>query len=291
MRVIILTGMSGAGKSQALKCFEDMGYYCVDNLPPDLLRTFINLYSDRMRGLGQTDGRIAINIDIRGGAFFLSVFQELNALEENGVQYEVLYLDADDTTLIKRYKESRRTHPVAGESLKVSIEKERSMLVRLRARADQIIDTTGLKVAKLKDTIKTLYGEHDQEAPFTLTVMSFGFKYGIPADADLIFDARFIDNPYYVDELKHHSGLETAVQDYVLGFEETRTFLDKLRDMLTFLIPLYKKEGKPELIIGIGCTGGMHRSVTIAQQIGLELRKEGYTVRIDHRDLKEESNR
>jgi len=291
MRVVILTGMSGAGKSQALKCFEDMGYFCVDNLPPDLIRTFIQLYSQKMRGENQQEERIAINIDIRGGAFFSFVFDALLNLDENGIPYKVLYLDADDAALIRRYKESRRSHPVAGVSLKDSIDRERTMLNQLRERADHVINTSNLKTSSLKTRLHELYGDLGREKPFPVHVMSFGFKYGIPADADLVLDARFINNPYYIEELKHHSGLEAPVRDFVLGFPETQTFLEKLFDFLKFLIPQYICEGKTQLVVCIGCTGGMHRSVAIAQRLGEGLGEMGYAVHIEHRDLKEEASR
>lgn len=291
MRVVILTGMSGAGKSHALNCLEDMGYFCVDNLPPDLIRTFIQLYAQRMRGAGDEEGRIAINVDIRGGAFFDSVFEALRNLDEANIRYEVLYLDADDATLIKRYKESRRMHPVEGASLKESIDHERRMLNQLRERADQVINTSNLKASALKKRLQELYNPSDAQRPFPVSVVSFGFKYGIPNDADLVLDARFINNPYYVESLKAHSGLEAPVRDYVMSFPETRVFLDKLFDLLDFLIPQYIREGKPQLVIGIGCTGGMHRSVAIAQRLADGLRDRGYAIHVEHRDLKQEASR
>ena len=290
MRVVILTGMSGAGKSYALNCFEDMGYYCVDNLPPDLIRTFINLYAQRIHG-DQDESRIAINIDIRGGSFFDSAFEALHNLDEAGIVYEVLFLDADDTTLIKRYKESRRLHPVEGHSLKESIDQERITMNQLRERANQIINTSNLKASALKTKLQTLYQSGDEQQPFPISIVSFGFKYGIPADADLVFDVRFINNPFYVDELKTHSGLEAQVRDYVMGFSETQIFLDKLYDLLAFLIPQYIREGKTQLVVGLGCTGGMHRSIVIAQQLGDRLKEKGYHISMDHRDLKQEASR
>lgn len=291
MRVVILTGMSGAGKSQALKCFEDMGYFCVDNLPPDLIKTFIQLYSQKMRGDNQQEERIAINIDIRGGAFFSFVFDALKNLDESKIPYKVLYLDADDASLIRRYKESRRSHPVEGDCLKDSIDRERAMLNQLRERADHVINTSALKTSRLKATLHELYSDQAREKPFPVRIMSFGFKYGIPPDADLVLDARFINNPYYIEELKHHSGLEAPVRDFVMGFPETQSFLDKLFDLLKFLIPQYIREGKTQLVVCIGCTGGMHRSVAIAQRMGELLTGLGYAISIEHRDLKEEAAR
>ena len=290
MHVIILTGMSGAGKSHALNCFEDMCYFCVDNLPPDLIRTFIGLYARRMHPAGE-DGRIAINVDIRGGAFFDSVFEALTGMDEAKTDYEVLFLDADDATLIRRYKEIRRAHPVAGSSLKASIDHERKMLSELKARANQVINTSDLRASRLKTRLQELYSKKDSQAPFPVNVISFGFKYGLPPDADLIFDARFINNPFYIEELKYHSGLEEPVRDYVMGFNETQVFLEKITDLLDFLIPQYIREGKPQLVIGIGCTGGMHRSVAIASRLGEILREKAYYITVEHRDIKQEVQR
>ena len=252
MRFVIVTGLSGAGKTQAIRCLEDLGYFCVDNLPPTLIKKFAE-------ACFQTEGKIdkvALVIDIRGGEFFDNLFENLKEIKKCGYKYEILYLDATDEVLIKRYKESRRKHPLApqGRILK-GIELERNKLKEVRNRADNIIDTSKLSARELREKVTEIYVKEGQiETQIIVTVLSFGFKYGIPVDSDLVFDVRFLPNPFYVPELKYFSGNDDPVRDYVLGFEETQVFIDKLDDMLKYLIPKYLKEGKRQLIVSIGCT-------------------------------------
>jgi UPF0042 nucleotide-binding protein len=289
MRFVIVTGLSGAGKTQAIRSLEDLGYFCVDNLPPTLIPKFAE-------ACFQTDGKIdkvALVIDIRGGKFFDSLFESLNYLKEQNYSYEILYLDANEESLIKRFKESRRKHPLAPEGRVLQgIELEKSRLREVKERADNIIDTSKLATRELREKIMSIYGEVGQlEAELVITVLSFGFKYGIPVDSDLVFDVRFITNPFYIPELKKFSGLDEAVKEYVLGHEETKQFIGKLDDMLQFLIPNYLKEGKRQLIVSIGCTGGRHRSVAIANEIYEKLKAEGHKANIEHRDIDEDYNR
>ncbi len=289
MRFVIVTGLSGAGKTQAVRSLEDLGYFCVDNLPPTLICKFAD-------ACFQTEGkidRVALVIDIRGGEFFDDLFQSLKEIKINGYSYEILYLDASDEVLIKRYKESRRKHPLApqGRILK-GIELERNKLKEVRNRADNIIDTTKLATRELREKINSIYQREGQiETQIIVTVLSFGFKYGIPVDSDLVFDVRFLPNPFYIPKLKEFSGNDQQVRDYVLGFEETNVFIDKLDDMLKYLIPNYLKEGKRQLIISIGCTGGRHRSVTIANEIYHRLKDDGYNANVEHRDIDEDINK
>lgn len=289
MRFVIVTGLSGAGKTQAIRCLEDLGYFCVDNLPPTLIKKF-------GEACFQTEGKIdkvALVIDIRGGEFFNNLIQNLNEIKNIGYHYEILYLDASDEILIKRYKESRRKHPLAPEGrILKGIELERKKLNEIRNRADNIIDTSKLTARELREKITEIYEKNGQiETQIIITVLSFGFKYGIPVDSDLVFDVRFLPNPFYIPELKSFSGNDAPVRDYVLGFNETKVFVDKLEDMLEFLIPKYLKEGKRQLIVSIGCTGGRHRSVTIANSIYNKLLKNGYNANIEHRDIDEDINR
>jgi UPF0042 nucleotide-binding protein len=289
MRFLILTGLSGAGKTQTIRNLEDLGFFCVDNLPPTVIPKFAE-------ACYQTNGnidKIALVIDIRGGKFFDDLFESLTFLKNEGYEYEILFLEASDEALIKRYKETRRKHPLAPEGRVLNgIASERKKLRDVRERADHIIDTTKLSARQLTEKINSLYSEEGQiETKIIITVLSFGFKYGIPVDSDLVFDVRFLPNPYYIPELKQYSGNDKPVRDYVLDFEGTKTFIDKLQDMLIYLIPNYKKEGKRQLIVSIGCTGGRHRSVAIANKIHEILAHSGYNVNIDHRDINEDVNR
>lgn len=287
MRLVFVTGLSGAGKSVALNCMEDMGYYCVDNLPPMLIDTFVGLFT---RQHAPSD-KIAIGVDIRGGEFFDSIYSALYNLQQFNVNYEILFLDADDRVLVKRFKETRRMHPLAHDgSVTEGLVEERAALRQLREAANYCIDTSDMKTAQLRARLFDLFQDRDAD-DFTVRVVSFGFKYGILQDADMIFDVRFINNPFYVDRLKQHTGLEDEVRDYVMGFEHTRVFLDKLKDMMLFTIPEYIREGRRQLIIGIGCTGGMHRSVAIASALTDALKEAGYHCILDHRDMKSESKR
>lgn len=289
MRFVIITGLSGAGKTQAIRCLEDLGYFCVDNLPATLIPKFAE-------ACYQTDGKIdkiALVIDIRGGKFFDNLFESLNYLKEQNFNYEILFLDASDETLIKRFKESRRKHPLAPEGRILNgITMERHRLKELKDRANNIIDTTKLSTRELREKLISIYSEEGQEEnELMITVLSFGFKYGIPVDSDLVFDVRFLPNPFYIPELKHFSGNDKPVKDYVFNFEETNVFVKKLQDMIEFLIPNYLKEGKRQLIISIGCTGGRHRSVAIANEVYERLKVNGHKVTIDHRDIEEDINR
>jgi UPF0042 nucleotide-binding protein len=289
MRFVIITGLSGAGKTQAVRCLEDLGYFCVDNLPATLIPKFAE-------ACYQTDGKIdkiALVIDIRGGKFFDNLFESLNFLKEQNFNYEILFLDANDETLIKRFKESRRKHPLAPEGRILNgITMERNRLKELKDRANNIIDTTKLSPRELRDKLISIYSEEGQvENKLIITVLSFGFKYGIPVDSDLVFDVRFLPNPFYIPELKPFSGNDKEVYNYVFNFEETKIFINKLEDMIEFLIPNYLKEGKRQLIISIGCTGGRHRSVAIANEIYKRLKNKGHNITIDHRDINEDINR
>jgi UPF0042 nucleotide-binding protein len=289
MRFVIVTGLSGAGKTQAVRNLEDLGYFCVDNLPPTLIPKFAE-------ACYHTDGRIdkiSLVIDIRGGKFFDDLFESLKHLQEEGYKYEILFLDASDEVLIKRFKESRRKHPLAPDGRILNgILMERNRLREVKDRADNIIDTSKLATRELREEITKIYSEDGQvETQLIITVLSFGFKYGIPVDSDLVFDVRFLPNPYYIPELKKYSGNDKPVSDYVMNFKETQDFIIKLEDMVQFLIPNYLREGKRQLIVSIGCTGGRHRSVAIANDICKKLEYCGYKVNIDHRDIEEDANR
>ena len=289
MRFVIVTGLSGAGKTQAIRSLEDLGYFCVDNLPPTLIPKFAE-------ACFQTDGKInkiALVIDIRGGLFFDDLFNSLIFLKEQGFNYEILFLDATDEVLINRYKESRRKHPLAPEGRTLTgITLERNRLKEVKDRADNIINTSSFSSRELREEINRIYGEEDQiESQLIISVVSFGFKYGVPLDSDLVFDVRFLPNPFYIPELKGFSGNDEPIKEYVLKFPETIGFLERLDDMLEFLIPNYLKEGKRQLIVSIGCTGGRHRSVTIANEIYSKLRNEGHKVNIEHRDINGDINK
>lgn len=286
MRFIIVTGLSGAGKSEATNALEDMGYFCVDNLPPKLIRKFADVCQ-------QSDGKIdkvALVMDIRGGVFFNDLFESLNELSKYQFKYEILFLDTSDEVLVKRFKEKRRSHPLSpGGRVITGIELERKKLREVKDKADVIIDTSKYAIKDLREELARKFGDKDMpEKQMAITILSFGFKYGIPVDSDLVFDVRFIPNPFYIPELKPLSGNDEPVKKYVLNQQETKTFLEKSNDMLEFLIPNYKKEGKRQLIISIGCTGGRHRSVAIANAIYEMLRQNEHNVYIEHRDIKED---
>ena len=284
MRFIIVTGLSGAGKTLVSHYLEDMGFFCIDNLPPKLMPKFAELC---YQSEGKID-QIAVVVDIRGGGFFDDLFECLDIMKESGYPYEILYLDASDEVLMRRYKESRRIHPMMKEGRVIEgIHMERERLEKLRRIATKIIDTSSLLPIQLKEVIANLVSDGDSHQKLIISVVSFGFKYGILTDADIVLDVRFLPNPFYIDELKDHTGKEPVIKKYLFKFSETRTFLKKLDDLLEFLIPLYIKEGKSQLVIGIGCTGGMHRSVTIADAAAEKLRKHGHHVIQEHRDIKE----
>lgn len=275
--------MSGAGKSTALKMMEDIGFYCVDNLPIPLIEKFVELSNAQNAELQ----KVAVGIDIRNGRALEELHDILDRLEADGKPCEILFLEAEDSVLVKRYKETRRNHPLAGgERVDKGIEEERGKLKFLKKRANYIIDTSQLLTRELKAEISKIFVENQDFKNLFITILSFGFKYGIPADSDLVFDVRFLPNPYYVEGLRHKSGNDREIQDYVLQFAEAHEFLNKLDDMVSFLIPNYILEGKNQLVISIGCTGGKHRSVTLANELykRLQERKE-FGLKIEHRDI------
>lgn len=274
--------MSGAGKSTALKMMEDMGYFCVDNLPISLLESFVEL-ADGAAELS----KVAVGIDIRSGQKLEELLDKLKCIEQSGKIIEVLFLDSEDSVLVKRYKETRRSHPLAeGERVDKGITLERKRLENLKKRADYIIDTSQLLTRELQAELKKIFVENKEYKNLYITVLSFGFKYGIPADADLVFDVRFLPNPYYVEGLRPLTGLDKPIQDFVMQAREANIFLDKLDDMIRFLAPNYISEGKNQLVIAIGCTGGKHRSVTLAQALYGRLNQETeYGLRVEHRDI------
>lgn len=284
MKFVILTGMSGAGKSTAIKMMEDIGFYCVDNLPIALLEKFVEL-SDLQQNTELQ--KVAVGIDIRNGQALEELRDVLGRIKGTGVGYEILFLDAEDSVLVKRYKETRRNHPLSGgERVDKGIEEERKRLTFLKERADYIIDTSRLLTRELRAELDKIFVQNQDYKNLFITILSFGFKYGIPADSDLVFDVRFLPNPYYVEGLRAKTGNDQEIQEYVLQFKEAHEFMEKLEDMLNFLIPNYITEGKNQLVISIGCTGGKHRSVTLANELYRKLsgRKE-YGVKIEHRDI------
>ena len=289
MRLLILTGMSGAGKSTALKMLEAMGYYCVDNLPTQLLKSFVDL-SDRQEFKRQ---RVVVGIDIRSGETLSLLSDILSELEQDGKKVDVLFMDAEEDVLVNRYKETRRTHPLSqSERIYTGIEKERQAMQFLKERADYIIDTSHLLPRDLKGELEKIFVEDKNYESLFVTIMSFGFKYGIPADADLVFDVRFLPNPYYVEELRPKTGNDREIQQFVMRHPQAHVFLNKLEDMIRFLIPNYISEGKNRLVIAIGCTGGKHRSVTLANELYQRLSQdEGYGLKIEHRDIEKDALR
>ncbi len=282
MQFVVVTGMSGAGKSTVLKFFEDIGFFCVDNLPPALIPKFVDICYRP----GTDIERVALGIDIRGGKLFSEMFEVLSSISKVDYNYSILFLDAKDEVLLKRFKESRRMHPLAkGGLASVGIEKERELLLEVKEKADYIIDTSNVLTRHLKEQINKIFLQNEKFESLMITILSFGFKYGAPPESDLVFDVRFIPNPFYIAEMKELTGNNVLVRDYVLSWEESNIFLEKLLDMTKFLIPNYIKEGKNQLVISIGCTGGKHRSVTLANEFYLALQKEGHSVIINHRDI------
>lgn len=283
MEFVIVTGMSGAGKSTAMKMMEDMGYLCVDNLPVALLSKFVELAFSGDKGAGN----VAVTIDIRNLASVREAENILEQMANTGRSYRILFLEADDRTLIKRYKETRRAHPLATDgNIAKGLQKERERLQFLKQQADTIIDTSHLLTRELQQQLKKIFLEGQRFKDLNISIMSFGFKYGIPADADLVFDVRFLPNPYYVEELRHQSGEDEPVHSYVMQAKDAGIFLDKVTDLVDFLMPRYVAEGKNQLVIAIGCTGGRHRSVTLAMELFDVLsRRTEYGFRLEHRDL------
>lgn len=289
MKVVILTGMSGAGKSTALKMMEDIGFYCVDNLPIPLIEKFVELSETSTDEIQ----KFAIGVDIRSGNSFAELRGVLDKLYKKGDSPEILYLDAEDAVLVKRYKETRRNHPLAGGArVESGIALEREKLGFLRKRADYIIDTSQLLTRELRGELEKIFVKNQDYKSLFITILSFGFKYGIPADSDLVFDVRFLPNPYYVEGLRSKSGNDKEIQDYVLQYKEAHEFLEKLTDMVSFLIPNYIAEGKNQLVISIGCTGGKHRSVTLANELYKHLcGSREYGIKIEHRDIEKDALR
>ncbi|HJF32388.1 MAG TPA: RNase adapter RapZ [Sporosarcina psychrophila] len=280
VELVIITGMSGAGKTVAMQSFEDLGFYCIDNLPPELLVTFLDLMmksENRMR-------RIAAVMDTRGGDLFDSLIGALdNLLRMEGVVTRILFLDSDDATLVRRYKETRRSHPLSGGGMPLAgIKKERLLLSEMKGRARSIYNTSGLKPRALREKIMSEFSSKG-DSGFTVNFISFGFKHGMPIDADVVFDIRFLPNPFYIEELKPKTGLDKEVYDYVLKWSDTQILIEKLTDLFKFLIPQYKNEGKSQVVIAFGCTGGQHRSVTLAEFFGARFKDE-YRTFITHRD-------
>ena len=282
MYFLIVSGMSGAGKSRAVATLEDLGYYCVDNLPISLIPRFAEIC------LAATERyeRVALVTDVRAGGDFQQLFDSLDSIKSMGCDYRILFLNTDTPTLIRRYKETRRKHPLMekGMSMTAAIEKEREMLSGLRDRADFVVDTTGLSAAGLRERLLALFST-ETGAAFEVIVQSFGFKYGLPLEADLVFDVRFLPNPYYIPELKHQTGLDEPVRSFVFKYQQTLDFVTKTEDLLSFLLPNYLDEGKTDLVIAVGCTGGKHRSVCIAKELFEFVSKKGYAATLSHRDM------
>jgi UPF0042 nucleotide-binding protein len=285
LRFVIITGMSGAGRSFAIKCFEDLGYFCVDNLPTTLIPTFAELCAHSSRDIRM----IALGVDIREGEYLAHLLETLAELRAQGHKPEVLFLEAADETLVRRYQETRRRHPLAGDgSVPEGIRAERRALSNLRESADRIIDTTGLSVHQLNERLVEGYGTQRTRDGLTVSLMSFGFKHGAPYDADLVFDVRFLPNPHFVESLKRLDGRDAAVEQFVMSSEESRTLLAKIEDLLRFLLPLYQREGKAYLTVAVGCTGGRHRSVALVEILRRSLEGAGLSPVVRHRDIDRE---
>ena len=283
MEFLIVTGLSGAGKSRAVDALEDIGFYCVDNIPPKLIPTFYDLCAKA----GDTFSRVAVVTDIRGGDMFSSLFETLDDLKNEDKHYRILFLDANDYVLINRFKETRRKHPLAENnlgSLEQAVKLEREILRPVREKADYIIDTSFLPPAQLKERISNLFLGDSSQA-LMVHCVSFGFKYGIPTEADLVFDVRCLPNPFYIEELKHLTGLDEPVYSYVMKWEQTKGVVQRLISLIDYMLPLYCDEGKSQLVIAIGCTGGKHRSVALAQLLYDHLLENGHRTSVNHRDI------
>lgn len=283
MQFVIVSGLSGAGKSKAASDLEDFGFYCVDNMPAEMIPQFASLCL-------ATKGRyekVALVTDVRGSLTFDALFRSLDRLDEMHLNYSILFMEASTETIIKRYKETRRRHPLMSDGMTIeqAMHREQELLRPLREHADFVIDTTLMPAAKLRNELYGLFGDKSARGKLSVNVVSFGFKYGIPLEADLVFDVRFLPNPFYVPELKHKTGMDSEVYDYVFSFPQTKTFIDKLEGMLSFLLPLYAEEGKSTLVIAVGCTGGHHRSVSVARCIASYLTALGYPAFENHRDI------
>lgn len=283
MRFVIVTGMSGAGKSSVLKMLEDAGYFCVDNLPIQLVKKLIKLFDQG------NQKKVALGLDVRSGQALKELDTVLQDMKRTGFPFEILFLDCTPDVLVKRYKETRRNHPLSGEGrVDKGIEMEREQLKFIRKKADVIIDTSHLLIRELKTQINKIYIDNEKFNNFFITILSFGFKYGIPVDSDLVFDVRFLPNPYYVPELKEKTGNDIKVNQFVMASDAALQFMDKLVDMLTFLIPFYISEGKNQLVVSIGCTGGKHRSVTLVNELAKKLSVTEYGFKAEHRDIEKD---
>lgn len=284
MRFVIVTGMSGGGKSTAMKMLEDAGFYCADNMPVALIDKFVELLTMPNCEIQ----KVALGLDVRADQSFDDVNKLVARMRNMQIPFEVLYLEASDQVLLKRYKETRRIHPLSSDGdLMKGITAEREILAKIRENADYVIDTTNLLTRELKAELDKIFVNNENYNSLMINIISFGFKHGIPQDADLVFDVRFLPNPFYIDELKHKTGLDQEVRDYVMSYPESHEFLDRLSDMISFLIPNYVKEGKYQLVIAIGCTGGQHRSVTLAEELYNRFRDKGdYGITLRHRDVK-----
>lgn len=282
MQFVIVTGMSGSGKSTAVDVLEDLGYYCIDNIPPELISKFIEL----CRTANKIE-KAAFVVDVRGGDFFYSFQDAVQTLRTNELSLKILFLESEDAAIARRYKETRRKHPLieaAGGDLKNAIRLERELLTSAKAMSDYYIDTSNYSTSEFRKRLFTIFEENDIEHMF-IDVRSFGFKYGVFGEGDLVFDVRCLPNPFYIPKLKHKTGLDPEVSGYVMKFDESKDVYNKMADLIDYMIPLYEKEGKSQLVIGFGCTGGKHRSVTFAEMVGEHLRLEGHKVRISHRDI------
>ena len=286
MRFVVVTGMSGGGKTAALKMLEDAGFYCVDNLPVFLIEKFVELSTVPNGEIS----KVALGLDVRAGQSFADVTKILADLKSKGYQFEILFMDASDNALIKRYKETRRVHPLAVDGrVEDGVRKERKILEKMRKEADYVLDTSKLLTRELKEELDRIFVKNEEYNSLMVNIVSFGFKHGIPVDADLVFDVRFLPNPFYIEELKTKTGNDKEVQDYVMSFPEAEQFMEKLADIIQFLIPNYIKEGKYSLVIAIGCTGGKHRSVTLANRLYQKMKNQGnYGLKLYHRDVSQQ---
>lgn len=283
MRFLIVTGQSGAGKSRTASTLEDLGFYCVDNLPPELIQQFAEVC---LATTGRFE-RVALVSDVRAGQNFDGLLNSLDALDAMGCEYSIVYVEAEPEVIIKRYKETRRSHPLSrdGTPLSEAVRKEKQLLFRVRERADFIIDTTSLSTARLRSELIRLFEGDQPQRAMVVNILSFGFKYGLPVDSDLVFDVRFLPNPYYMAELRPKSGLMPEVRDFIFSYKQTQDYMQKLEELLAFSLPLYFEEGKTSLVISVGCTGGRHRSVAVAKEIGEYVAKRGYPTVVNHRDI------